>query len=319
MQGPTLRQLEYLVAVADHGQFNEAARACSVSQPALSKQVRAAEELLGVEIFERARPRVLVTAVGQRIIEQARQVLNTARELNDIAEVSKGELRGRIVLGVIPTVAPYVFPPAIEALGEAFPELEIVIHEAQTEVLVEKASRGELDLVMMAFPVEHGSLVGVDMFSEPFLLATPVGAPLDRDAAVDVDELVGRELLLMADGHCFRDHTLEFCARIDAHESSKIRATSLTTLCLMTQNGVGSTLVPATAVGAEFRGSTSVRVRAFEGQTPGRRIGLRWRATHPRAESFEKIARVVTEAALHQDLWDGVEISGDIPDITPVQ
>jgi LysR family hydrogen peroxide-inducible transcriptional activator len=316
MQGPTLRQLEYLVAVAEHGRFNEAANVCSVSQPALSKQVRAAEELLGVEIFERARPRVLVTQVGQRIIEQARRVLGEARELNEIAESSRGALSGRIVFGVIPTVAPYVFPPAIDALSEAFPELEIVIHEAQTEVLVEQTSRGELDLIMMAFPVDHGGLEGVDMFSEPFLLAAPRGHDLDVDRPADVDELIGRELLLMAEGHCFRDHALEFCAHIDARESSKIRATSLTTLCLMTQNGIGPTLVPATAVQAEFRGARNVRLRAFEGSAPGRRIGLRWRSTHPRAESFPRIADVVTEAILGQDLYEGVEMFGTPTDIT---
>ncbi|MGM0556624.1 MAG: LysR substrate-binding domain-containing protein [Myxococcota bacterium] len=316
MQGPTLRQLEYLVAVAEYGRFNDAADACSVSQPALSKQVRAAEELLGVEIFERARPRVLVTQVGRRIIEQARRVLGEARELNEIAESSRGALRGRIVLGVIPTVAPYVFPPSIDALGKAFPDLEIVIHEAQTEVLVEQASRGELDLIMMAFPVDHGGLEGVDMFSEPFVLAVPRGHELDVERPADVDELVGRELLLMAEGHCFRDHALEFCSHIDAKESSKIRATSLTTLCLMTQNGIGPTLVPATAVGAEFRGVNNVRLRAFEGAAPGRRIGLRWRSTHPRAESFPQIADVVTSAMLEQELYEGIEIFGAPPDIT---
>jgi LysR family hydrogen peroxide-inducible transcriptional activator len=318
MQLPTLRQLEYLVAVADHGQFNEAARACAVSQPALSKQVRAAEDLLGVEIFERARPKILVTQVGERIIEQARLVLHSAKELNEIAQMSKGELRGRVVIGVIPTVAPYVFPPAIDALREAFPDLEIVIHEAKTEVLVDKTMRGELDLIMMAFPVEHGSLEGVDMFSEPFLLATPRGSELDSDASTQIDELIGHELMLMAEGHCFRDHTLEFCSRIDARESSTIRATSLTTLCLMTQNGVGSTLVPATAAAAEFRGSVNVRLRAFADRSPGRRIGLRWRPTHPRAESFAKIAQVITDAMRAKDLYDGVEISGTAPEITPV-
>lgn len=316
MNGPTLRQLEYIVAVAEHGQFNEAAKACSVSQPALSKQVRAAEEMLGVEIFERARPKVIITAIGARIVEKARSVLGEARELNEIAESSRGALRGRVKLGVIPTVAPYVFPPVIEALGETFPELEFVLHEAQTEALVEKTSRGELDLVMMAFPVDHGALVGVDMFSEPFLLAAPRGHELDRELPVDIDELVGSELLLMAEGHCFRDQTLEFCARIDAQESSKIRATSLTTLCLMAQNGVGPTLVPATAVAPEFKGSTKVRLRSFESAAPGRRIGLRWRSTHPRAEAFAQIGDAITKALLEKPLYEGVEIFGPMPDIT---
>lgn len=309
MYGPTLRQLEYLVAVADHGQFKDAALACSVSQPALSKQVRAAEELLGVQVFERARPRVLVTAVGARIIAKAREVLRAARGVGEIAAAHK-EPGGQVVLGVIPTVAPYVFPPAIDSLGEAFPRLDIILREGETETLVAEAQAGELDLVMMAFPVEHGGLEGIDLFTEPFLLAAPEGHALAARRAASVDELVGHELLLMSEGHCFRDHALQFCGALDARESNRVRATSMTTMCLMTQNGVGATLVPATAVDAEFRGAGKVVVRAFEESAPGRRIGLRWRATHPWSQLFEEMGGVIRRAVLAKPLFEEVEVFG---------
>lgn len=315
MQVPTIRQLEYLVAVADEGQFNRAADACSVSQPALSKQVRTAEELLGVQVFERSRPRVLLTEVGARIVEQARRVLSEAREVGEIARAWGDDLSGTVYLGVIPTVAPYVIPLTMPALSAEFPDLDIVLHEAKTDVLVDMATGGDLDLVLMAFPVQHGNLVGTDLFCEPFVLAAPDGHELGEQRSVHVDELVGRELMLMDEGHCFRDQALEFCTRINATESSKIRATSLTTLCSMTQNGIGATLVPASAVGSEFAHGRDVVLRAFEAKRPERRIGLRWRPSHPRTAGFERLAAVIREAMLDADVFGGVRVFGPESDM----
>jgi LysR family transcriptional regulator, hydrogen peroxide-inducible genes activator len=291
MNLPTLRQLEYVVAVADTGQFSEAARVCHVSQPALSKQIRELEDQLGVRLFERVRPKVLATREGARLIAKARRVLLEARELVDMAAASGGLLKGRLTLGVIPTLAPYVLPPLLGPLRREYPALELGIHEAQTDELIRMLREGLLDVLLMAFPVDDRGLTGIDLFEEPFVLAAPPGHGMAKQAPIEETELVGEPLMLMAEGHCFRDHALSICSRAGAYEEMSIQATSITTLALMVANGLGSTLVPALAVDDAFRGVDDVVLRGFGPGGPSRRIGLRWRESSGGSDAFVGLGR----------------------------
>lgn len=315
---PTLRQLEYLVAVADHRHFGQAARHCAVSQPALSKQVREVESLLGIDIFERSRPQILITRPGEMIVEQARRVLAEARALTRLAANAQGDVSGPLHCGVIPTLAPYVLPPLLQALQERFPRLKPLLYEAQTDDLVEALRAGELDVVLMAWPVSHDGLDGGPIFSEPFVVAAPTDHPLAQPAAIQHEALRHHALLLMDEGHCFRDHALDVCASVEAQEDMAVRASSLTTLALMVHHGIGATLIPAMALPVEFATRRNVVLRAFATHPPKRQVGLAWRRRSVRVELFETMVALLRRFALAFNLPSMPELFGPTPKISLV-
>jgi len=290
VHAPTLRQLEYVVAVAETGQFVEAARRCGVSQPALSKQVREVEELLGVELFERVRPRVIVTPTGEEIVRRARRLLGDARELVLAAQEGPAVLR----LGVIPTIAPYGLPGVLAKLRRSYPDLVFAIHELQTEVLLERLGDGSVDVALLARPFDDHGLHATDLVDEPFVLVAPRKHPLGVRRPVAVAELSGESLILMEDGHCLRDQAMEVCA-LAGVAPTPINAASVSTLARMVESGLGATLLPASALRTEVRAGQGLVARSFGARPPGRTLTLAWRATTANAEWFERVADVLRE------------------------
>ncbi|MCA9609683.1 MAG: hydrogen peroxide-inducible genes activator [Myxococcales bacterium] len=314
---PTLRQLEYLVAIADTGQFVHAARRCGVSQPALSKQVREVEEQLGVVLFERVRPRVIVTPIGEEIIRRARRLLADARELVETARASATPRRGSIRLGVIPTVAPYGLPGLLAKLRVRLPEVSFVIQELQTEVLLERLRAGAIDLGLLARAFDDTGLATRDLVVEPFVLLAPAGHPLGKARAVRSRDIVGADLLLMEDGHCLRDQAIEVCAAAGT-PSTKVDAASVSTLVRMVESGLGPTLLPASALQTELRPAQGVVARSFVGSSPpGRTLTLAWRATAPAGAWFAEIGEVLAAHYLSMNA-ELPEVAGPRPRIRRV-
>ncbi len=304
---PTLRQLEYIVALADTGQFVEAARQCAVSQPALSKQVREVEEMLGVQLFERSRPKVIVTAAGQEIVRRARQLLLEAQELVNAAGAFAGERQGTVRLGVIPTIAPYGLAGLLVKLRRLFPEVAFAIQELQTEVLTKQLQTGAIDLGLLARPFDDHGLSGPDLIVEPFVLVAPTGHPLSVPEVIDTKEITGASLILMEDGHCLRDQAIDVCRVAGTPPATSVTAASVATLVRMVESGLGATLLPASALSAEVRKGQGLIARSFGDSPPGRTLTLQWRSTSPNASWFLKIGEVLREHYL--------ELNETIPDV----
>jgi LysR family hydrogen peroxide-inducible transcriptional activator len=291
---PTLRQLEYVVAVADEKSFGAAASHCHVSQPGLSTQVREVERLLGVRIFERDRRGVIVTPAGEEIVERARALVASARELVEVARKRARPLCGPLRLGVIPTIAPYLLPASLPAVRRAYPELKLLLREEKTEVLLALIAKGKLDAALLALDVPLGDVDSAPLFDDAFVLAMPAGHKLAKKKQIDEKDLEGERVLLLEDGHCLRDQALAVCDRAGADENADFRATSLATLVQMVAGGDGVTLLPAIAapsVTGEGAGSAaSVVVRPFKAPAPRRKIGLVWRRGSSRGEEMRMLA-----------------------------
>jgi len=291
----TLRQLQYVVAVAEHRSFRRAARACGVSQPSLSAQVAQLEDALGVPLFERGRGGVVVTAAGQVLLPRARALLLGADGLVDDAARLADPLAGPLRLGIIPTLGPYLLPELAPALRAALPRLEQVWVEDKTEALVRLLGAGELDGALVALEadlpeLEH-EIIGVD----PFVLALPAAHPLARARGpVTIDALDGERVLLLDDGHCFRNQALAVCAKAGAQELS-LRATSLPTLAQMVAGGAGVTLLPRMAVALENRRG-DLRIRRFAAPPPARTLALAWRRGSAQARTLRPVAEVLRRA-----------------------
>jgi len=300
---PSIRQLEYAVALAEAGHFGRAARACAISQPALSAQIRALEEALGLPLFDRSRRGATPTPAGREVLERARDVLARLDALVEAAGEAREPLTGPLHLGVIPTVAPYLLPRWLPRVRESWPRLRLYLHEDQTARLLEKLAEGRLDVLLLALPVDRPDVETFPIFREPFVLATPPGHPLARgQGGVRQEELDREAVLLLEDGHCLRDQALEICQQAGARESDTVRAASLNTLVQMVAGGLGVTLLPATAVETEARGR-GVAVRPFRAPAPSREIGLAWRRRSARApelgllgERLRALARETTSA-----------------------
>jgi LysR family hydrogen peroxide-inducible transcriptional activator len=292
MQRPSLRQLEYLVALGDAGHFGRAARTCAVTQPALSAQILALEGELGVRLFERSRRGVTPTPAGARVLERARAALRTLDELLEAAQASREPLTGPLQLGVIPTVAPYLLPARLPAVRAAFPNLRLYLREERTEPSLARLREGALDLLLLALPVEGDDLESLLLLEEPFLLAAPTGHPLvsRRRRRVRQQDLAREEVLLLEDGHCLRDQALDVCRQAGAREAEGVRASSLGTLVQMVANGLGVTLLPAMAVQTEVARGDGIEVRSFAPPVPRRSIGLVWRRASGRRAEFEALA-----------------------------
>lgn len=286
MYTPTLRQLEYLVAIAETGQFSAAARRCGVSQPALSRQVREVEEGLGVVCFERRRSGTLVTPEGSIVLGHARRVLAESRALAQAAAALGDPFTGRLRLGAIPTIAPYLLPALLPRIREEMPQLELVLVEAMSEQLRGQLIAGDLDLALVALPYPADGLAERALIHEPFALAMPAGHPLDTGAPATIRDALSHPLLLLAQGHCLRDHIIQACR---VKDSAAVQATSMATLMLMVQSGLGATLVPTSAL----QPMAGVALRAFERPAPSREIGLWWRPGSPREIAIERIAELI--------------------------
>lgn len=293
---PSLRQLEYVVAVADEESFSRAASLCHVSQPGLSTQVRELEDLLGVRLFERGRRKVIVTPAGADVARRARELLSGAQELVEAARGRGRPLVGPLRIGIIPTIAPYVLPSVLPRARSEFPELRAFLREEKTADVVELVTRGTLDVGVVALEADLGSLASRPLFRDDFVLAMPVGHRLASRAAVSEADLAGEKVLLLDDGHCLRDQALAVCDRAGAGENNELRATSLRTLVQMIAGDEGVTLLPQMAVAAEAAPDSGIVVRRFRAPAPHRTIGLVWRASSPRAVELEMLAGVFLEA-----------------------
>ena len=297
MERPTLRQLEYAVAVADHLSFRRAAEACFVSQPGLSTQVRQLEENLGVQLFERDRRSVLVTPAGGALVARMRALLGDTDGLLEAARVSREPLAGDLRLGVIPTVAPYALPSVMSAARRRYPRLRFLLREDQTARLVERMKAGELDLLLLALEADLDDLETTPLYRDPFVLAVPESHRLARRKRVRESDLSGEEVLLLDDGHCLRDQALSICGLAGAKEVGDFRATSLNTLIRMVASGVGVTLLPAMSIDAEVRTLDRITRLPLSGAAPARTIGLAWRASSARAAEYEALIELFAEHA----------------------
>jgi len=290
----TFRQLRYLAALAEHRHFGRAAQACSVTQPALSMQIRQLERQLGVELVERRPGEVVLTELGFEVARRGERMLVASRDLVDFARHQGRLLTGRLTFGVIPTLGPYLLPKLFPLLQHRYPDLRVELRETQTKVLLDELSRGGLDVVMLALPVTEAEVETLELFHDPFLLAVPSGeAPPARTriSARDIDQ---RRLILLEEGHCLRDQALAYCATARSEGPMGLGATSLTTVMQMVANGYGVTLVPDIAVDVEVR-DQRVKLLRFVPPEPGRTIGLAWRQTSPRKADFVALGQLVIE------------------------
>lgn len=294
----TLRQLEYVVAVADHKSFRRAAEACAVTQPALSAQVAQLEHALGAQIFERDRRKVLVTPTGAEIVARARATLAEAAQIVEVARTAAQPLTGTLRLGVIPTIAPYLLPVVLPAVRAAYPKLRPVLREEQTARLLAQLEDGRLDAAILALPVP-GDLAAIPLYREDFLLAAPATHELARRARLREDDLDGEDVLLLEDGHCLRDQALAVCSQAGSHEVAELRATSLPTLVQMVASGQGVTLLPEMAAGVLAGRGSGVATTRFA-PAPGREVGLVWRMSSARGRELGLLAEIIrAQAAKH--------------------
>jgi len=291
----TLKQLRYLSALAEHRHFGKAAEACSVTQPALSMQIRDLEKDLGADLVERRPGEVILTETGTEVARRAERVLAGARDLAEFARHSGRLLAGRLRLGIIPTLAPYMLPRILPALQARFPELRVELRETQTRTLLDELHRGALDALLLALPVDESDIETLTLFDDPFLLALPAGDPLRASARVSAQDVDQRRLILLEEGHCLRDQALAFCGtRIEVPGATGLGATSLATVMQMVANGYGVTLMPRIALDVEGR-DARVKLLRFRDPEPARRVGLAWRRTSPRKADFVALGEIVRE------------------------
>lgn len=292
---PTIRQLEYLVAVAETLHFRKAAQNCAVTQPALSAQIQGLEELLGIQLFERNRRRVLLTKAGREAVARARRVLDDCDALAEAARSASEPLAGELRMGVIPTVAPYLLPRVLPCLRENHPKLRLFLREEFTHELIDRLNSGELDCLLLALPASGGDFEHQLLFHDAFWLALPHGHALLARESVKYDDLKDQEVLLLEDGHCLRDQALAICNRGGANESMRVRATSLGTLTQMVSGGLGVTLLPELAIAVEAREGSGVELRPFAEPVPQREIGLVWRRGSARAVEFRQLGEEMVQ------------------------
>ncbi len=290
----TLKQLRYFDALARHGHFGRAAEACAISQPALSMQIKELEDALGGVLFERGARQIGLTEFGEEVTRRVRDILRSVDELGDFARASRDRLVGRLRIGMIPTIAPYLLPTVIGNLTRIHPELDIHVRESLTPKLIRELAEGRLDTAIVALPVSEPSFTEVALFAENFLLVRPVG---DEGTPVPTSEMLREmRLLLLEEGHCFRDQALSFCNVQSSRPREVLDASSLSTLVQMVGAGIGVTLIPEMAVAVETR-SASVSVAHFKNPQPSRTIGMIWRKTSPLARQLLQISEVVCLSA----------------------
>jgi len=293
---PTVKQLQYLVALRRFGHFGRAADACFVTQSTLSAGLRELETLLGITLVERTRRVVRFTALGEKIADKAIKVLRETEELAEMARAQGRPLHGDLRMGVIPTIAPFLLPTMLPQLRAQWPELKLYLREETSSAACEALHRGQLDCVLLALPFACGDVDRAMLFDDPLYVAYPCGeAPKAEEVAAD--EIDESRLLLLEDGHCLKDHALSACNRPDLRANAEMMGTSLHTLVQMVDNGLGVTFVPAMAIEAGILSGTGVVARPLRSENPYRRIALIWRRSSPRESEFQMLAATLRRIA----------------------
>lgn len=288
-----LRDLHYLIAVADLRSFGQAAERCFISQPTLSTQIKKLEDELGIQIFERTNKKVLPTELGEQVIASARRILKEQNAIKELAATARNPLAGNLRLGAFPTLAPYLFPSLIPLIRQALPLVRLILVEEKTEPLLNQLRNGQMDCALMTLPIHDDFLDCEDLFEDEFLLAVPEGHPLADKAEIDQEELQGETLLLLEEGHCLRGQALQICQAVGVGEEQDVRATGLETLRQMVRAGTGITFMPHLAV----REETGILYLPFARPVPKRKIGLVWRSTSARKQVISKLSELIRQAA----------------------
>jgi LysR family hydrogen peroxide-inducible transcriptional activator len=294
----TLTDLRYIVMLARERHFGRAAEKCFVSQPTLSVAVKKLEEELGVILFERSPQEVRVTPIGEQVIAQAERVLGEAAQLTEIASAGKNPLAGPLRLGVIYTIGPWLLPKLVPLLHERAPEMPLLLEENYTHRLIEKVKSAELDVVILALPVEEPGLVAQAVYDEAFRALVPVNHPWTKLKTIDPAKLLDQPLLMLGRGNCFREQVLDLCARAGEGGPQVLESSSLETIRHMVASGVGITVMPATAVDGIDRNDSLLRVKPFIEPTPTRRVGLVWRASFPRHQAIDLLRQAMFDCKL---------------------
>ena len=292
-----LKDLRYLVAVADQRHFGRAAAHCFVSQPTLSAQLKKLEESLGVQLIERAPNNVSLTVAGEQIVARARRILEATDEVVTLARSQRDPLAGRLRVAFLPTIGPYLLPHVAPAVRKALPRLQLRLYEYQTGLMLEKLHAGELDMGVLALPVDLAGLEARELYREPFTVALPERHALAARDSVRLADLKGETLLLLEEGHCLRDQALEVCARAGTRDAQDFRATSLETLRQMVATGAGITLLPELAGRGAYRNARGVVLRPFTKPAPVRHIGALWRKSTTRRTAIDALCAVISEHA----------------------
>jgi LysR family hydrogen peroxide-inducible transcriptional activator len=291
---PTLKQLKYLSAVAEHGHFGNAAKACHVSQSTLSAGVLELEDALGASLVERNNRNVILTGLGQEVVQRARSILLDVDDLAALCDAAAEPFSGKMRLGVIPTIAPYILPDLLKRLRRKYPEFQLFIREDLSGHLVDALLHGELDVLLLALPYPADNVETMHLFDDEFLFACPAGHALAHASQLKTSDLRDQELLLLEDGHCLRDHALEACKLKDSDISIPYQATSLNTIVQMVANGIGVTLLPQMAMDSKILSGTDVCTHHFKEANVSRSIGLMWRKKTPRREEFAMLGEFIS-------------------------
>ncbi len=292
---PTLKQLQYLVALEAHGHFGKAAEACFVTQSTLSSGIRELETLLGLTLVERTRRVVRFTPLGKKMVEKAHRILREAEELADMARSAGKPLADDLRMSVIPTIAPFLLPKLLPALRKRFPDLKLYLREETSAAACEALHHGDVDCVLLALPFACGDVEKASLFDDGLQVAFPKNDPRDPPDSVDPGLIDEERLLLLVDGHCLKDHALAACNRPELRANARMMGTSLYTLIQMVDNGLGLTLIPEMAVEGGLLGGTDVQARPLNAEHASREIALVWRTNNPRREEFEMLAGAMRE------------------------
>jgi LysR family hydrogen peroxide-inducible transcriptional activator len=288
-----LKDLKYLVALADTGHFGRAAERTFVSQPTLSAQLKKLEEYLGVKLVERHPKNVHLTEVGKEIVARARRMLHEGDEIVALARNNTDPLSGKLKIALIPTIGPYLLPRVMQKLRKALPQLGLMLYEYQTEELLKRLRDGEIDLGILALAPDQEGLESRRLYREEFTVALPSDNPLAQKHTIKATDLKGQTLLLLEDGHCLRDQALEVCSRIDVREAEDFRASSLETLRHMVVAGLGVTLMPELAVESPFGSQRGLVIRPFSKPAPARTVGAVWRKSTTRAAAIDAVCETI--------------------------
>ncbi len=292
MNLPTVKQLRYLIELEKHGHFGKAAEACFVSQSAFSVAIRELESTLGTQLFDRTNKSVTITAMGQEIVVQARLVIRDLEALMDMAQVSSEPLSGKLRLGVIPTISPFLLPKILPKLRSHFPQLQLFLQEDTTQRVYERLMSGELDLILIAFPYELRNVEKMKLFNDQFLLAYKAGSQFIDSQKVTVEHLQSESILLLEDGHCLRDHALSACKIRNLNKVSHFAASSLLTLIEMVEADLGVTYLPEMAKDSPMLKNTNIKTQAMP-KNSHREIGLIWRQGSARGEEFKMLGEFI--------------------------
>ena len=296
MHLPTLRQLEFLCAVADQGSFSKAAESCHVTQPTLSAAIKEVEGLLGVQLIEREARGASLTQAGEAAVERARTILSSTADLVSAARQAGAPLTGPFRLGAIPTIAPFLLPRTLKALRKAHPSLKLYLREDQTERLLDALKSRTLDAALIALPWDASGIETMDLGDDEFMLVAPTGHTLIEQGSIRSSDLADEDVLLLEDGHCLRDHALSVCRLPNKRNGADVTATSLPTLVHMAAGGLGVALLPNLASDAGVTSGADVELKPFETPMIGRRSGIAWRTGSPRAEEAQMIGEIVRGA-----------------------